>query len=74
MARRAFARSMSAYVITPLAKADIFDIWAYIAEKSEPAAELVEQAIYDACAFWPKARRAATLGPTSRRARFASWH
>ena len=42
---------MSAYVLTPLAKADIFDIWAYIAENSEPVADHVEQAIYDACAF-----------------------
>ena len=42
---------MSAYVLTPLAKADIFDIWAYIAENSQSAADRVEQAIYDACAF-----------------------
>jgi plasmid stabilization system protein ParE len=42
---------MSAYVLTPLAKADIFDIWTYIAENSEAAADRVEQAIYDACAF-----------------------
>jgi plasmid stabilization system protein ParE len=42
---------MSAYVLTPVAKADIFDIWAYIAENSENAADRVEQAIYDACAF-----------------------
>lgn len=42
---------MSAYVLTPLAKADIFDIWAYIAENSETAADGVEQAIYEACAF-----------------------
>jgi len=42
---------MSSYALTPLARADIFDIWAYIAENSEAAAERVEQAIYDACAF-----------------------
>jgi plasmid stabilization system protein ParE len=42
---------MSAYALTPLAKADIFDIWSYIAEDSERAADSVEQAIYDACAF-----------------------
>lgn len=30
---------MSAYVLTPLAKADIFDIWGYIAENSESAAD-----------------------------------
>jgi antitoxin ParD1/3/4 len=39
---------VSAYVLTPLAKADIFDIWPYIAGNSEAR---VEQAIYDACAF-----------------------
>jgi antitoxin ParD1/3/4 len=42
---------MSAYALTPLAKTDIFDIWPYIAENSEPAADRIEQAIYDACAF-----------------------
>jgi antitoxin ParD1/3/4 len=42
---------MSAYVLTPLAKADIFDIWAYIAENSETAADRVEQAIFDAFEF-----------------------
>lgn len=42
---------MSAYVLTPLAKADIFDIWSYIANDSEDAADRVERAIYAACAF-----------------------
>jgi plasmid stabilization system protein ParE len=42
---------MSAYVLTPLAKADIFSIWSHIAEDSEDAADRVEQAIYDACSF-----------------------
>ncbi len=42
---------MSEYALTPLAKADIFNIWSYIAEDSEDAAGRVEQAIYDACAF-----------------------
>ena len=42
---------MSSYVLTPLAKADIFSIWSHIAEDSEDAADRVEQAIYDACAF-----------------------
>jgi len=41
---------MSVYALTPLAKADIFDIWCYIADDSEDAAGRVEQAIYDACA------------------------
>jgi len=40
---------MSAYVLTPVAKADIFDIWSYIAADNEDAADRVEQAIYDAC-------------------------
>jgi antitoxin ParD1/3/4 len=42
---------MSGYALTPLAKADIFDIWSYIAEDNQDAADSVEQAIYDACAF-----------------------
>jgi plasmid stabilization system protein ParE len=42
---------MSVYALTPLAKADIFDIWSYIADDSEDAADRVEHAIYDACAF-----------------------
>ena len=46
---------MTAYALTPLAKADIFRIWSYIAEDSEAAADRVEQAIYDACAFLAKA-------------------
>lgn len=42
---------MIAYVLTPLARADIFDIWSYIAEDSELAADRVEDAIFDACAL-----------------------
>ena len=42
---------MMPYVLTPLAKADIFNIWSYIADDNEDAADRVEQAIYDACAF-----------------------
>jgi plasmid stabilization system protein ParE len=42
---------MSAYALTLLAKADIFDIWSYIADDSEDTANRVEQAIYDACAL-----------------------
>jgi plasmid stabilization system protein ParE len=41
---------MTVFALTPLAKADIFDIWSYIADESEDAADRVEQAIYDACA------------------------
>jgi plasmid stabilization system protein ParE len=39
------------YVLTPIAKADIFNIWSHIADDNEDAADRVEQAIYDACAF-----------------------
>jgi len=42
---------MSGYALTPLAKADIFNIWSYIAGDSEDAANRVEQATYDACGF-----------------------
>ena len=42
---------MSRYVLTPLARANIFTIWSYIAEHNESAADRVEQAIFDACAF-----------------------
>jgi antitoxin ParD1/3/4 len=44
---------MSVYALTPLAQADLFEIWSYIAENSDSGetADRVEQAIYDACAF-----------------------
>lgn len=42
---------MSGYALTPLAKADIFEIWSYIAADSEIAADRVEDAIYEACAL-----------------------
>jgi plasmid stabilization system protein ParE len=42
---------MSDYALTPLAKADVLEIWSYIAEDSEEAADRVERAIYDACSF-----------------------
>jgi plasmid stabilization system protein ParE len=42
---------MSSYALTPLAKADVFEIWSYIANHSEDSANRVEQAIYDACSF-----------------------
>lgn len=42
---------MTDYALTPLARTDIFQIWSYIAEQNENAADRVEQAIYDACAF-----------------------
>jgi plasmid stabilization system protein ParE len=39
------------YALTPIAKADILDIWSHIAQDSVEAADRVEQAIYDACSF-----------------------
>ena len=42
---------MSDYDLTPLAKAAIFEIWVYLAEDNEAAADPVEQSIYDACKF-----------------------
>ena len=63
---------MSAYVLTPLAKADIFDIWCYIADDSEDAADRVEQAIYGACALVAQAPMRGHSRPdlTSRSLRF----
>jgi len=42
---------MSSFALTPRAKADIFDIWSYIATDSEDAANRVEEALYEACMF-----------------------
>ncbi len=56
---------MSGYALTPLAKADIFQIWSYIAGDSERAADRAEQAIYDACAFVAEAPMRGIPVPTS---------
>lgn len=56
---------MSDYALTPLAKTDIFDIWSYIAGDSPDAADRVEQAIYDACAFLPTALYVVIFGRIS---------
>ena len=63
---------MSVYALTPLAKADVFDIWCYIADDSEDAADRVEQAIYDACALVAQAPMRGHSCPdlTSRSLRF----
>ena len=63
---------MSVYALTPLAKTDIFDIWCYLADDSEDAADRVEQAIYDACAFIAQAPRRGHFRPdlTTRSLRF----
>ncbi len=42
---------MGVYALTRLAIADIFEIWSYIAQDSQDAANRVELAVYDACAF-----------------------
>ena len=42
---------MSRYVLTPLARNDVFEIWSYIAEDNEEVANRVERAVYEACAF-----------------------
>ncbi len=46
---------MSRYRLTPKANADLLDIWSYIASDSPEAADRVEAAIYDACAFLAEA-------------------
>jgi plasmid stabilization system protein ParE len=63
---------MSAYALTPLAKANIFDIWCYIADHSEGAADRVEQAIFDASALVAQAPARGTPAPTSPTVRCAS--
>jgi antitoxin ParD1/3/4 len=42
---------MSPYRLTPKAKVDLRSIWSYIAADNPNAADRVEHAIYDACAF-----------------------
>jgi antitoxin ParD1/3/4 len=63
---------MSLYALTPLAKTDIFNIWSHIAQESEDAADRVERAIYDACAFVAEAPKRGHSRPdlTTRPLRF----
>ncbi len=42
---------MSKYQFTPLALADLFDIWSFIAQDNAAAADRVEEAVYRACDF-----------------------
>lgn len=44
---------MSGYAFTPLAKADIFDIWSYIAEENEDAALSVDKQSTTLAPFLP---------------------
>jgi hypothetical protein len=55
---------MSGYALTPLARADIFDIWTYIADHNQDAADRVEQAIFELSHFSPKLPRSAIFVPT----------
>jgi plasmid stabilization system protein ParE len=59
-------------VLTPLAKADIFEIWRYIADRNEDAADRVERAIFDACRFVAEAPMRGHIRPdlTARSLRF----
>ncbi len=42
---------MTLFRLTPEAAADLYDIWSYIASGNPEAADRVETAIYEACAF-----------------------
>jgi len=46
---------MTGHQFTPQAAGDLFEIWSYIARDSVEAANRVEEAIYKACDFSPKA-------------------
>ncbi len=46
---------MTRFRLTPLAEDDLFDIWSYIARDNLHAANQVEAAIYEACAFLAEA-------------------
>lgn len=50
----AHREEMSAFVLTPRARSDIFEIWSYIARNNEQAADHLENAVFDACAFVAK--------------------
>ena len=58
--------SATCYALTPPAKADIFNVWSYIAAESnsEETANRVEQAIYDACALVAEVAGTRTWNPT----------
>lgn len=40
---------MTLYRLTPAATEDLFDVWAHVAQGDVPAADRIEQEIYDAC-------------------------
>lgn len=47
---------MSRYQLTPQAVDDLFEIWSYIARDSLGAANRLEAAVYNACAFLSEGR------------------
>jgi plasmid stabilization system protein ParE len=47
----ALRQAIDGFVLTPRARSDLFEIWCYIAENNEEAANRVENAVFDACAF-----------------------
>lgn len=63
---------MSRYALTAPARADIAEIWSYIAADSVEAADRVEQAIFDACKLLGMNPLAGSTrhGSTSRSLRF----
>jgi plasmid stabilization system protein ParE len=63
---------MSGYVLTPFAMADIFHIWTYVAQHNQDAADRVEQAIFDACAFLAEAPMRGIAALTLQPVRFVS--
>jgi plasmid stabilization system protein ParE len=54
---------MSSYVLAPLARADLFEIWCYIAADKEDAADRVESAIRDACSFVASSPKSGSVRP-----------
>jgi toxin ParE1/3/4 len=42
---------MSAYVFTPEAEEDLFEIWLHIAQDSPESADRVESELHNACVF-----------------------
>lgn len=64
---------MSGYRLTPSAENDLFEIWCYIARDSTHAANRVEEAIHDACAFLVRAPRAGQQRPDLTRRALRFW-
>ena len=60
---------MTLFRFTPQAEADLFEVWSYVASQNPEAADQVENAIYQACAFLAEGpmrghtRQDLTMGP-----------